>query len=89
MSMAQTWLGPRDGLAAQQIGIDPVPWRRLGGVGPAIDGLDAHPPHQRCNVTATNCQALLPEQVAKHPATGEWVVQMQLIDAPHQPKILG
>src|ERR1035441_3217386 len=30
---------------------------------------------------------LWPEQVAKHPATSEWVVQMQLVDAPHQPKI--
>src|SRR5664279_1153638 len=46
-------VGPRDGKPAQQIGINPVSWRGFGGVGPTIDGLDTHPPHQGCNVTAT------------------------------------
>lgn len=65
-----------------------MPWRGFGSVGPAIDGLDTHPLHQRCYMTATDYGPLLPEQVAKHPATGEWVVQMQFVAVPHQPKIL-
>ena len=36
---------------------------------------------------AAHLQALLPEQVAQHAAAGERIVQMQLVDAPHQPQI--
>ena len=32
-------------------------------------------------------QALLPEQIAQHPAAGKRVIQVQLIDAPHQPQV--
>ena len=33
---------------------------------------------------AANLQPLLPEQIAQHPAAGKWVIQVQLVDAPHQ-----
>jgi hypothetical protein len=36
---------------------------------------------------AANFQALLPEQTAQHPAAGKWIIQVYLVDAPHQPQV--
>jgi hypothetical protein len=38
-------------------------------------------------VPAAHLQALLAEQIAQHPAAGERVVQMQLVDLAHQPQV--
>jgi hypothetical protein len=63
-------------------------WRWFRGIWLAVDGLDSHLFHQRFYVPATNLQALLPEQVAQHPAAGKRIVEMQFVDPPHQPQIL-
>ena len=39
-------IGPRDREAAQQVGINLLPWRGFGGVGLPIERLHAHSPHQ-------------------------------------------
>src|SRR5438094_3451671 len=44
----------RDWDLAEQIGVNLVAQGRLRGVGPAIDRLDAHAPHQRGDMLATN-----------------------------------
>ena len=59
-------------------------WRWFGGVGPAINGLDSHAPHQGSDMPATNHPALLPEQIAQHTATRKGITQMELVDAPHR-----
>src|ERR1035438_3451619 len=64
-----------------------MPWRGFGGVGAAIDGLHAHPSHQRFDMPAANFQALLAKQIAQHPAAGERIVEMQLVDLAHQPQV--
>ena len=64
-------------------------WRGFGGVGPAINGLDSHAPHQGSDMPATHHQALLPEQIAQHTATRKGIPQMELVDAPHLPQIGG
>jgi len=38
---------------------------------------------------AAHHQAPLTEQIALHPVADKRVVQAQLIDAPHQPQVLG
>jgi len=55
-------VGARDRQSAQQIGINPVSWRGLRGVGTAIDGLHAHQPHERFDGSAADGEAALPEK---------------------------
>jgi len=76
-----------DRKAAQQIRIDPVAWRRLGGARPAIDRFRAHSPHQRSHVTPAHLALLGGQQALQHARAGEGELQMQLVHAPHQRKI--
>src|SRR5262245_24813715 len=78
---------PIDHKAAQQIGIDPVAWRRLGGIRPAIDCFHAHSPHQRSHVTAAHLAPLGGQQALQHARASEGELQMQLVQPPHQRKI--
>ena len=78
---------PLDLHVAQQIRVDLVPRRRLRGVRPAIERLDRHALHHRSNPAATDRDALAAQQVAQHPAARERVVEMQLVDPPHDRKI--
>ena len=80
-------IGPRDGQAAQQVGVNLVSWRGFGRVGPAIDGLDRHLPHQHPDMPAADLQSLLPEQIAQPPVASKRVIQVQLVDAQHQPQV--
>lgn len=48
---------------AQKIGVDLVPWRRLGGAGAAIDRLDRHLLHQARDMAAANLDALLAQEI--------------------------
>ena len=50
----------------------------------AIDRRDCHLRHQGGDVFATDLEALDLEHVAQHARPCEWVVQVQLIDTPHQ-----
>ena len=40
------------------------------------------------NVPPAYLETLLAEQTAQHPAAGKRIIQMQLVDAPHQPQVL-
>ena len=80
-------IGPRDREAAQQVRINLVSWRGFGSVGLAIECLDGHPPHQRAHVAAAHFKTLLAEHVAQHATAGERIVQVQLVDAPHQHQV--
>src|SRR3954465_12913497 len=51
-------VGARDRQIAQQVRIDLVPRRRLGGIWLAVNGLDPHPLHQRGDMPAANLEAL-------------------------------
>ena len=51
-------IGPGDRHRAEQIWVNLVAQGRLRGVGPAIDRLDAHAPHRRGDMLATNRDAL-------------------------------
>lgn len=82
-------VGPGDGHTGQQIRIDAMAWCGPGGVRPAIDGLDSHTPHQRAEMAATHLQTLMAGQIAQHSAAVKWVVQMQLVDLPHQTQVFG
>jgi hypothetical protein len=48
---------PYDRQLAQEIGIDLVTWLWFRGAGPAIDRLDPHALHQRCDVLAADLDA--------------------------------
>src|ERR1035441_1646235 len=80
-------IGPRDRESAQQVEINPVPWRGFGGVRSAIESLDAHAPHQCAHVAATHFKTLMAEHVAQHAAAGERIVHVQFVDAPHQHQV--
>jgi len=51
--------------------IDLVPWRRLRRVRASVERLQPDPLHQRRDMQPANAHALLPEQIAQHPAAGE------------------
>jgi hypothetical protein len=44
-----------------------MPGRRLGGVGLAMECLNAHPLHQRGNLQAANGEPFVHQQVSQHP----------------------
>src|SRR5215470_7723376 len=64
-------------------------WRRLGCVGPAIDRLNPHYPHQCCDMTPADLAPLNSQQAAQHPCTRERELDVQLIELPHQGKVRG
>ena len=85
--MAQTWLARSIVELAQQVRIDLVGRVLLARVGLAVQRLDAHAPHQRGHVPAPDLEALAVEHVAQHAAAREGMLQVQLVDAPHQRQI--
>src|SRR5216683_820061 len=80
-------IGPGDRHLAEQIWVDLVAQGRLGGVGPAIERLDAHAPHQRGDTLATNLDTLGIQQITQHPAAREGEVEMQLVHPAHDAEI--
>ena len=78
---------PLDRHRAQQIRVDLVARRRLRRVRPAIDRGDAHALHHRRDALTADLDALAAQQIAQHPAAGERVVEMQLVDPPHDRQI--
>ena len=59
----------------------------LAGVGPAVQGLDAHAPHQRAHVPAADLHGLAGQQIAQHARAGKRPLQMKLVEAAHQRQI--
>jgi hypothetical protein len=84
MSSAQTWLARSMAQPAQGVREHRVRRVLLARVGLAVQRLDAHAPHQRAHVPAADLDALQAQQVAQHAAARERVLQVQLVDAPHQ-----
>jgi hypothetical protein len=54
---------------------------------PAIQRLDAHPPHHRAHSLSADDDALATQQVTQHPAARERVVQMQRVDPAHDRQV--
>ena len=46
--------------------------------------LNPHSAHQDDHLAPTNGAALLPQEIAQHPRSRKGILQMQLIDPPHQ-----
>ena len=80
---------PRHRQLAQQVGIDPVPWRWLGRVRPTLDRLDRHPLHQRRKMQAADDAAFPGQEIAQLTAPGKGTFHMQLVDLPHKREIGG
>ena len=78
---------PLDRHAAQKIRVNLVSWRGLGRVRPAIQRLNAHAPHHRPHHLPADDNTLAAQQIPQHPATREWVIQMQGIDPSHDRKL--
>ena len=87
MSAGPDLVGPRHRQVAQQVGVDLVPRAWLRGVRPAVDRLDAHPLHQRRDVTAADLAAFRLQHVPQHPAAREGMLEVQLVDPAHQREI--
>jgi hypothetical protein len=64
MSVAQTWFGPLDLYASQQIRVDLVAGRGFGRVWLAIDRFDSHALHQRRDMPAADRNTLAVEKIA-------------------------
>ena len=78
---------PRDLGAAQQIRINLVPRLGLRRTRTAIERLYPHPLHQRLHVTTANLAPLDSQQASQHPAPGEWELQMQSVETPHDREV--
>lgn len=70
-------IGARDLELAEQIRVDPVSRMPLAGPRFPIERRDPHPP-------PPNDMALLPQQIPQHAGTRKRILQVQLVDAPHQ-----
>ena len=57
------------------------------GVGFAVQRLDTHSSHQRGNVSSPGEEALLAQQVPRHPAARKGMFEVQLVDAAHQAEV--
>src|SRR5665811_2170328 len=53
------------------------------------DSLYPHPPHQRFDMPAADLAPLGSQQASQHSRTGEWELQMQPIETPHDREIGG
>src|SRR3954454_15976264 len=80
-------VGARDRQIAQQVRINLVPRRRLGGIWLAVNGLDPHALHQRGDMSAANLETLSRQQITQHAAAREGEIQMQLVHPAHQREI--
>src|SRR6201997_2594935 len=74
---------PRDLKAPQQIRVDLVAKPRRGGARTAIERFYPHAPHQRSYMPTADLAPLGSQQTSQHARTGEWVLQVQPIEAMH------
>jgi len=66
-----------------------VSGRGFRGIRATIKRLDPHPLHHPGDTLTAGFDALATQQIAQHPAARERVVEMQLVDPPHDPKSAG
>lgn len=59
-----------------------------GGVGLAVDRLDAHPRHERRDVQPAQPDAFCSQQVTQHAGASKRIIQMHLIDPAHERQII-
>src|SRR5829696_854366 len=78
---------PLDRKTAQQIRMDLVPRLRLAGPRTAIQRFYPHPLHQRLHMTTADLAPLGSQQASQHTRAGEWKLQMQLIETPHDREV--
>ncbi len=76
-----------DGEVAQEVGVDPMRLIPPAGVGFAVEGFNTPLLHQRADVFASDRDLFQPEHAAQHARPGKRMLQMQLVDLPHQLKI--
>ncbi len=72
---------------AQQVREDLVPRRRLRRPRAAVEGLDRHLLHQRRDVEPAHLMAFGLQHSLEHPAAGEGVLEVQLVDPAHEREI--
>jgi hypothetical protein len=80
---------PRDLDAAQQIRIDLMAGLGLRGARMAVERFYPHPPHQRFDMPTADLAPLGSQQASQHPRAGEWELQVQLIETPHDREVGG
>jgi hypothetical protein len=59
-------------------------WLALAGAGLRTQSLYTHAPHERPHVTPADPDARGQELAAQHPRAHEGMLQMQLVEPPHQ-----
>src|SRR6516162_5127214 len=74
---------PRDLNATQQIRVDLVARLRRASARTAIKRFYPHAPHQRSYMPTADLAPLGSKQASQHARTGEWVLQVQPIEAIH------
>jgi hypothetical protein len=55
----------------------------------AVERFYPHPPHQRFDMPTADLAPLGSQQASQHPRTGEWELQVQLIETPHDREVGG
>src|SRR5512135_310883 len=80
-------VGTLDFELAQQVRVHLVARVLLARVWLAVQRLDAHAPHQRGHVLAADLEALAVEHVAQHPTARKRTLQVEHVDALHQPLV--
>ena len=74
---------------ARKIGINPVAGHGFAGVWAPMDRLDSHALHQCSDMAAANLDTFAVQHVAQHPCAHERMLQMQLVEPPHNRQIFG
>ena len=80
-------VGPADVQAAQQVREDRMVRVLAAGVWMPVQRFDPHRPHQRRDMAATDLEARQAQEISKHPRARERVIEVQLVDLPHQRQI--
>ena len=81
-------VGWRHSQLSQQIWKGRVARRRFRRVGPAIQGLDAHPLHACGHVQPSGGEALLARKTLHNPTACKGIVLVQLVDPAHELEVV-
>ena len=81
-------IGPVDHQVPQQIRVNPVFRVGIAGSWRLIDRLQAHQTHQTPNAMTADAKAFAAQLTHHLPGAVKWILEKQLIDAPHQRQVL-